>query len=104
LGGSSFGGLKSKLVRIGISRRESIASPLSQGTSNSASNNAREFTTQPVDVAIDIVEPGVHIELNVPELPGDKSELSLELRQSRLGEIDATLQVFELIFQIDGHG
>ena len=45
----------------------------------------------------------MHVELNVPELAGDEAELSFELREPRLGEIDATLQVLKLFFPIDGH-
>ena len=44
-----------------------------------------------------------HVELDVPQLAGDEAERSFELREPRLGEIDATLQVFKLFFQIDGH-
>ena len=32
-----------------------------------------------------------------------EAERSFELREPRLGEIDATLQVLKLFFQIDGH-
>ena len=38
-----------------------------------------------------------------PQLAGDEAALSFELREPRLGENDATLQVFKLFFQIDGH-
>jgi len=82
----------------------STLSTLSHGDSDSAGDNLRKFTTQPVDVAIDVIEPSVHIELDVPQLPRDESELALKLRKPRLGEINAALQVLELIFKIDGHG
>ena len=56
-----------------------------------------------VEFPIEVIEPRMQVELDVPQLAGDEAELSFELREPRLGEIDATLQVLNLFFQIDGH-
>jgi hypothetical protein len=76
--------------------------------SHRARDDVRKVIWQFVDLAcyavkfpIEVIEPCVHVELDVPQLARDEAELSFELRESRLGEIDATLQVSKFFFQID---
>ena len=85
-------------------------STLPHHVSNRAGNNLRKVISQIIDLAcdaiefpIDIIERRRHVELDAPQLAGDEAELSFELREPRLGEIDATLQVFELFFHIESH-
>ena len=78
--------------------------------SDRAGDNLRKVISQIIDLAcavefpIEVIEPRMHVELDVPQLAGDEAERSFELREPRLGEIDATLQVSKLFFQIDGIG
>ncbi len=62
-----------------------------------------DLACYPVKFPIEVIEPCMHVELDVPQLTRDEAKLSFELRESRLGEIDATLQVSKFFFQIDGH-
>src|SRR4029079_8497451 len=86
-------------------------SELPDHVSHRAGDDLRKVISQTIDLACDgveflveVIEPRMHVKLDISELAGDEAELSFELREPRLGEIDATLQVSELFFQIDSHG
>ena len=78
-------------------------STLPHHVSDRAGDNLRKVISQIIDLACDavefpikVIEPRMHVELDIPQLAGDEAERSFELREPRLGEIDATLQVLEL--------
>ena len=73
-------------------------STLPHHVSNCANDDLRKVISQTINLAGDAVEfpsevikPRMHVELDVPQLAGDEAERSFELREPRLGKIDATL-------------
>ncbi len=74
---------------IGSHRGEcghSAVATLSHNDCDGASSDIGQLGAQAVDLAVNVVKPRMHIELNIPQLPGDESKLTFELRQSRFGQ------------------